>query len=620
MNVKKTIRTVFSPNIYKLLFILVSILGVCPLIGANIDPFLKLFHLYTLIVLAFDLFGERRILRNKGRIFLVIFGTCYAITLLTNPSLRSVTNISNFCYLLAELGIIFSYGQDSKKFDRISSYVICTFVSLCNAAGIWMFFSKTNIFIEGRGYIGIFPYENRLSGLFGNPNVLGLVCLCAIGLCAISFILSKRNAEKIYFGVLGGINLITLLLSNSRTQMYALILTCAVVTFLWILKSHISAKRALIAGAASMLCAGVVFTAFSLTQFTLSKLDFNYGYYLQNICLDNLDPSIDTQNHGIFTEDGVMYYYEGGRKKAAGLVKIDNIYYYVDSSCKVVTGTYNVEKTNDMLPAGTYEFGDDGKMLISASIKNGIFVEGGVKYYYENDKKSYAGFVKIEDDYYYIDAACTVAVGEVHVKKTNGLIPAGTYEFDEDGKLIRNNGEGDPLGSGNQSTIGRNETEGFNGRIDLWLTGLRLFAAKPLFGYGLDNLTNAISEIGLPPLIVKGNLHNTYIDVLVSCGLAGFVCLALFLLTMLGETVKFFRFNDRKSWMQGAVMLAVVVGFMLDGMADSTILSSFYPTSACFWFISSQLANLLEEVNKQNGQYTTPILHKLSDRIFDKKR
>jgi hypothetical protein len=50
-------------------------------------------------------------------------------------------------------------------------------------------------------------------------------------------------------------------------------------------------------------------------------------------------------------------------KYYAGLIIIDGDYYYVNSSYKVVTGKYSIVNTHNLLPAGTYEFGADGKML-----------------------------------------------------------------------------------------------------------------------------------------------------------------------------------------------------------------------------------------------------------------
>ncbi len=73
---------------------------------------------------------------------------------------------------------------------------------------------------------------------------------------------------------------------------------------------------------------------------------------------------VDHTKSGIVTENGTMYYYVDGVKTYAGLIQIDGDYYYVNSSCKVVTTKhYWVNRPNDLLPAGFYDFGEDGKML-----------------------------------------------------------------------------------------------------------------------------------------------------------------------------------------------------------------------------------------------------------------
>ena len=53
-----------------------------------------------------------------------------------------------------------------------------------------------------------------------------------------------------------------------------------------------------------------------------------------------------------------------GVKTYAGLIQIEGNYYYVNSSCKVITSQrYWISKTNDLLTAGFYDFGADGKMI-----------------------------------------------------------------------------------------------------------------------------------------------------------------------------------------------------------------------------------------------------------------
>ena len=60
----------------------------------------------------------------------------------------------------------------------------------------------------------------------------------------------------------------------------------------------------------------------------------------------------DPSKKGIVNEDGELYYYVNGVRNYAGLIQIGSDYYYVNSSCKVVTNQrYWISKTNNQLPA-----------------------------------------------------------------------------------------------------------------------------------------------------------------------------------------------------------------------------------------------------------------------------
>ena len=83
--------------------------------------------------------------------------------------------------------------------------------------------------------------------------------------------------------------------------------------------------------------------------------------------LPETEPEEPEVKNGIVDEDGSLYYYVDGVRTGAGLIKIDDSYYYVRTSTgEVVHGrTYWITMTNDLLvEAGLYQFADDGKMLI----------------------------------------------------------------------------------------------------------------------------------------------------------------------------------------------------------------------------------------------------------------
>ena len=142
-----------------------------------------------------------------------------------------------------------------------------------------------------------------------------------------------------------------------------------------------------------------------------------------------------------FTDIGdATYYYVKGVKTYAGLIQIGDDYYYVNSSCKVIKGqSYTVSKTNGLLPAGTYDFDADGKMIREDTAKNGIVKETeDTWYYYVNGVKTYAGLIEIDGDYYYVNSKFEVIHGRNYfINKTNGLMEQKTYYFDAEGKLVQ---------------------------------------------------------------------------------------------------------------------------------------------------------------------------------------
>ena len=61
-----------------------------------------------------------------------------------------------------------------------------------------------------------------------------------------------------------------------------------------------------------------------------------------------------------------VYKVEGKIQQDVGLIKIDDAYYYVCYSGKLKQSGYQTiteEYANDLLPAGIYYFGEDGKMV-----------------------------------------------------------------------------------------------------------------------------------------------------------------------------------------------------------------------------------------------------------------
>mgnify|MGYP000967209045 CR=1 FL=1 len=159
------------------------------------------------------------------------------------------------------------------------------------------------------------------------------------------------------------------------------------------------------------------------------------GYYT----FDENGKLTGTPKNGIVEEDGVLHYYVNGTLTYAGLIKIGDDYYYVNSKCEVVRDCdYYISWTHDLMPQGRYHFDADGKLTGSvAPLKNGIYEEDGSLYFYRNGERAYAGLIQIDGYYYYVRSTCEVVHDRsYYVYWTHGLMPEGYYNFDSAGRMI----------------------------------------------------------------------------------------------------------------------------------------------------------------------------------------
>ena len=157
---------------------------------------------------------------------------------------------------------------------------------------------------------------------------------------------------------------------------------------------------------------------------------------------------------GVYSVGADTYWLNSGIiEEEAGLkrvVKEDgevNYYYFGEDSkaCKATAekNQYLVEKTNGLaLPGGiNYTFGEDGVIahFADTSIRGIYFDESSSNYYYCIDGVIIAnGLMLIDGSYYYArtSSGAFVCGRSYWITKTNGLLDAGIYTFDDAGKII----------------------------------------------------------------------------------------------------------------------------------------------------------------------------------------
>lgn len=149
-----------------------------------------------------------------------------------------------------------------------------------------------------------------------------------------------------------------------------------------------------------------------------------------------------------------------------------------------------------------------------------------------------------------------------------------------------------------------------NNRFEIWREGLETFTHRPLFGCGPRNLWSAVNTCVEEPRseIEAGGLHNMYIELLVVCGIAGFVTFVLFVLRR-GIPVLVFVFrNDipqQRKRVRMVILFAGLLAFLAMNMTEGTMLFSTTPYAVCFWVILGFMFNYIALYGHKNPENTT---------------
>jgi len=176
-----------------------------------------------------------------------------------------------------------------------------------------------------------------------------------------------------------------------------------------------------------------------------------YYFDYRGICATGIT-TIDTEAYE-FSEDGKLiraidgvflyddyYYYaiDGKIQYDTGLIKWNDDYYYVRLNGRLITWaiTISEDKANGLLPEGDYAFGADAKMIL----KNGPALDdyGNLCFFINGQQQYGIGMVEWKGDFYFVRTNGKLLTYErtIAESETNGLIPAGTYPFGEDGKMV----------------------------------------------------------------------------------------------------------------------------------------------------------------------------------------
>ena len=131
-------------------------------------------------------------------------------------------------------------------------------------------------------------------------------------------------------------------------------------------------------------------------------------------------------------ENGTHYVWAGKVQRNEWFEADGNLYFaYADTHiAKGISKTLNYERTKEEV----FFFDDDGAF----QNVTGFYDYHGATYLGDHGVRvQYPGLIQVDGDYYYFKSDNTMVKGrEYYVSKTNGLVDAGKYTFDADGKMV----------------------------------------------------------------------------------------------------------------------------------------------------------------------------------------
>lgn len=488
MNILK--KTLLNIELFKIVCLVVSIFLVIPYFSSYVS-YLKILHVYALILIIFDFFNEKRLMKNKGKFFVYLLILFYLITIVFNRELLSISHLSDFGYFCIQTLLLFSYRTNEKNSVslKLFSYIYVTLLTVLNILALLMFVTQFQQYVNG-GYIGMYPHEYRLCGLFGNPAVLSFVTFFAVALCIICLTFKDKKSKGfikglIFFSLV--LNYIVLVLANGRATILA---SYVLFAFLFLLNGHLKDMK-------KIKIVSIVLIV-SVCNFALIKTVQVGATMIVN---NHLSKQEEKQN--------------------------------------------NVENENESIikPENTEQ---DGEPVVDPVEKNPIT--------------------------------------SVEVSR---------------------------------------ESEGLNGRGEIWKQGINVFLRHPFFGVGLNNVNDKLVALGTSKIEVSGSLHNTYLEILVAFGFIGFLMFIFLGISFLDNCHRYLkRCKNHSNNLTVVSLISALFAILVIGLADSSLLFSIYPSSVVLFcllgFIYSEFDSSFEKEKINHTTYLYEFYCKLTSRKQEK--
>lgn len=217
------VKSIFSEKWLRITFLIFVLLRTIPTLDLVIGPLTKVLLVWGIILLVNDLFTNRFVFKNKFKLPLILFMIFYGITIVINYSNNFSSNVSVYLYLIIKIFVLYSYDESKEVknvLDEIKIFnnflIGITFLGALTSVIIVLVNFRMRINIGDSEYLLGF-FDNRLFGVFGNPNTCGFLAVLSIGFTIVNLYLFGISRNKVVFAVVNSIlQLSVLCLSGSR--------------------------------------------------------------------------------------------------------------------------------------------------------------------------------------------------------------------------------------------------------------------------------------------------------------------------------------------------------------------------------------------------------------------
>lgn len=286
MKIKNILAKIIGTSTYfTILWALLVILKISPFIGQYVSPLFYFLIIYGACIIAYDIFIERKIINKKYFILIWVFLFFVGLSTIANYNNGFIENVKILIVATIQfiaIGYINMKGSkdEIKSKVYIVNVILITGVTIASIVSIYLFLKGISgtytVYLNSINpegdiyYYGIATiHDNRLVGIFANPNSVGAYCAIAILCCFVNLSLIPNRIKLMVPYLLSIlINLVSIALSDSRGALLALL--CSIFTIIFFKLMYLFRKD------------GNVFVKFS-KSFVVSLISIMLVYGVVNV-------------------------------------------------------------------------------------------------------------------------------------------------------------------------------------------------------------------------------------------------------------------------------------------------------------------------------------------------